>query len=326
MKKFLLLVSGFTALFSAHQAKAQDPEFTQFFASPVYTNPAFAGTSGGGRIVLNYRNQWPALPGTFRTFAGSYDEQFAGIGGGLGIIAMQDVAGQGMLKTTTAAGVYSYEIPVTRHFTMRAGIQAQFFQRSIDFDKLRWGDQIVPRRGFVNLTKEAPPNNSIAIPNFSAGILGYTNTFYFGAAVHNMTEPNQSFYKTPGEASNLPRRYTAHAGMTIPLTKSRYNESSISPNILFMRQKEFTQVNLGFYINKGPLVTGLWFRQTAPNSDAMMVLVGFRKDKFKFGYSYDLTISEGRSALTGSHEISAAIEWRKSYRGRKFRPLVCPKF
>ena len=49
-----------------------------------------------------------------------------------------------------------------------------------------------------------------------------------------------------------------------------------------MLQNKFTQMNIGFYYNKGPLVTGLWFRQTFgeyTNSDALMALVGFRKDK-----------------------------------------------
>ena len=66
---------------------AQDPEFTQFYASPVYTNPAMAGTAfcgrqSAGRYSINYRNQWPRLPGTFRTFNASYDQHYDKIGGG----------------------------------------------------------------------------------------------------------------------------------------------------------------------------------------------------------------------------------------------------
>ena len=48
-------------------AWAQDPQFTQFYANPLYLNPAFAGTVRCPRAVLNYRNQWPALTGTFVT-------------------------------------------------------------------------------------------------------------------------------------------------------------------------------------------------------------------------------------------------------------------
>lgn len=333
LKKLLirsaLLGAGF--LLIQTDANAQDPEFTQFYASPIYTNPAFAGTGNcGGRVVLNYRNQWPKLPGTFRTFAGSYDQHFDKIGGGIGIMAMQDVAGDGLLKTTALSGIYSYQINVSRKFTMRAAIQATYQQRSIDFDRLRFADQIVARRGFVNQTAEQLPNQKVSYPNFSAGIVGYTKNFYGGIAVHNLNEPNQSFYGNSDQGTTVPRRFTLHSGMVIPIRKGHGRNSepdvSISPNILIMVQQKFMQVNFGFYVNKGPLVAGMWFRQTSPNSDAMMVLLGFRHNNFKFGYSYDVTVSSARAAAPGSHEISAAIEWCSKKRPRRYRKLTCPDF
>ena len=54
---------------------AQDPEFTQFYANQLYLNPAFAGSARCPRLCLNYRNQWPALTGTFITYSASYDQQ-----------------------------------------------------------------------------------------------------------------------------------------------------------------------------------------------------------------------------------------------------------
>ncbi len=47
-----------------------------------------------------------------------------------------------------------------------------------------------------------------------------------------------------------------------------------------MVQRNFTQLNLGFYVNKGPLVTGMWFRQTFGNyntSDAVILLMASEK-------------------------------------------------
>lgn len=94
-------------------------------------------------------------------------------------------------------------------------------------------------------------------------------------------------------------------------------------------QGQFTQLNVGFYLNRGPLVSGLWFRQTlgeVKNSDALMLLVGFRKDKFKFGYSFDLTVDSKKAAARGSHEISTAIEWCPRRPVIKHKPLHCPDF
>lgn len=332
LRKLLVGTAVFGALILAftEDVQAQDPELTQFYASPIYTNPAFAGTGNcGGRIVLNYRNQWPSLPGTFRTFVGSYDQHFDAIGGGVGLMAMQDVAGDGLLKTTAFSGIYSYQINVTRKFTMRAAIQATFQQRSVDFSRLRFADQIVARRGFINPTAESLPTQSVSYPNFAAGMIGYTKNFYAGIAVHNLNEPNQSFFGNSDAGTTVPRRFTLHSGMVIPLEQSKRGgepDLAISPNILVMMQEKFLQVNFGFYVNKGPLVAGLWFRQTSPNSDAMLVLLGFRHNNFKFGYSYDVTVSSARAAAPGSHEISAAIEWCSKKRPKRYRKLTCPDF
>ena len=148
--KYAVLLMFFS--FASLSALAQDPEFTQFYAAPVYTNPAMAGTgtcNGGGRVTLNYRNQWPSLPGTFVTTAASYDQHFDGIGGGVSLIIMDDRAGEGLLRSQTVSGGYSYQLPINRRVTMRFGIEGQFGQRSIDWQRLRFEDQIDPSRGFV---------------------------------------------------------------------------------------------------------------------------------------------------------------------------------
>ncbi|PCJ67655.1 MAG: hypothetical protein COA58_00535 [Bacteroidetes bacterium] len=327
IKAAIILLLG---CLSAIPVQAQDPEFTQFYAAPIYTNPAMAGTGscdGGGRVVLNYRNQWPSLPGTFITSSASYDQHFDKIGGGVSLLIMDDRAGEGLLRSQTVSAGYAFQLRPNRRSTIRFGIQGEYGQRSIDWQRLRFEDQISPSQGFVNPTGEVFNGNQVGFVNFSTGFVAYTERFYGGVAIHNLIEPNQSFFGNP--EAIVPRRYTVHSGLVIPLDGRKNPESSISPNVLFMLQNKFTQMNIGFYYNKGPLVTGLWFRQTFGefgNSDALIALVGFRKDKFKFGYSFDLTVSDARAAAPGSHEISAGIEWCAKKPSRKYRPMSCPDF
>ena len=310
---------------------AQDPEMTQFYATPIYTNPAMSGTgmcNGGGRAVINYRNQWPGLSGTFVTTIASYDQHFDAIGGGVGIILMNDKAGEGLLTSQSVSAIYSKQVKIKNNFHIRFGLEGQYGQRTIDWQKLRFEDQLddVAQRGFINPTKEDISINRIQYANFSSGIMGYTDKFYFGLAVHNLTEPNQSLLAS---TSVIPRRFSCHSGITIPLDGRKNPESTISPNLLIMKQNKFSQMNLGFYYNKGSFVSGLWFRQTFGefgNSDAMIALIGFRKDKFKFGYSYDFTVSGARSAAPGSHEISAGIEWCAKKPSKKYFKTPCPTF
>ncbi|MDZ4758041.1 MAG: type IX secretion system membrane protein PorP/SprF [Bacteroidota bacterium] len=305
--KLLFIITLFTT--SSSETSAQDPELSQFYGNPIYTNPAYAGTGGGcGRIIMCYRNQWPGLARTFETQTISWDRDYTNLGGGVGLMVTNDVAGAGRLRRVTANAMYSYSTKINFNTFLRFGMQASYYQQSIDWSKLTFSDMIDPRRGFDTKkpTQEISPSPTKTFPNFSTGALLFSENYYVGMAVHNLIVPNESFYNSTGPGTNLPRRYTIHGGMNISIGPKQQN-FSISPNMLFMVQKQFTQINFGFYLNKSNFITGLWYRQTRPNSDALMVLVGFKTPTFKIGYSYDLTVSNARAAATGSHELTFGI-------------------
>jgi len=120
----------------------------------------------------------------------------------------------------------------------------------------------------------------------------------------------------------LPRKYTGHAGALIPLDKQNPEEGSISPNIIYQRQGEFNHLNLGMYVNRGPITGGVWYRW----GDALIFLVGLYTDQFRFGYSYDVTVSRLGTQTLGSHEISVTMMFPCKPKRRKFRQMACPKF
>ena len=324
LRRYALAIIGiaFTTLL-----QAQDPEFSQFYANPMYTNPAFAG-SECGRIALAYRMQYYGLPGGFVTFNGSYDQRVRQIGGGFGLMFTHDQAGEGVLTANHMNAAYAYELETQSGINFRLGIQAGFFQKTLQWDKLRWGDQILPQLGFVLTTQETRIDKGITAANFAAGGLMYSKRFYAGFACHNITQPNQSFFGSNVPGTELPRRYTVHGGLMIPLDKnSRESDATFSPNILIMAQGKFSQVNVGFYLNRGPLVAGLWFRQTVPTSDALIALIGFRQGSFKFGYSADFTVSNLRSAGKTAHELTATYQFCQDHiKRRTYRVLKCPGF
>ena len=314
---------------NSSQTFAQDPEFSQFYANPIYTNPAFAGSSTVGRIVTNARSQWPNIAGSLRTISASYDEHFDVINGGIGIMAVADEAGSGLLQSFSLKGVYSYQIVITRQLTMRAAIEGSINQKSINFSKLTFSDMIVLQQGFVYATQEPNPSPNVYYANFDAGCVLYSNKFYAGFAAHNINQPNQAFYQTTkaDQYSIIPIRYTAHAGLVIPLIQGNpKSESNLWPNILYMKQRQYDQLNIGMYYNKGPFVIGMYYRQTTGNSDCMIALVGIRKDKLRFGYSYDRTLSNASPGAPDSHEISLAFELRKHTPKKTIRAIKCPEF
>ena len=326
---YVFLVFSLVLCFS--HAYAQDPEFSQFYASPIYTNPAFAGSSTVGRIVTNARSQWPNIAGSLRTISASYDEHFDVINGGIGIMAVADEAGSGLLQSISLKGIYSYQIIITRQLTMRAAIEGSINQKSINFSKLTWSDMIAYQQGFIYPTQEPQTTPNVFYPNFDAGFVLYSNKFYAGFAAHNITQPNQAFYDQKGNNPNandiIPIRYTAHAGLVIPIEQGNpKSESNLWPNILYMKQRQYDQLNLGLYYNKGPFVVGAYYRQTTNNSDCMIILLGIRKDKLRFGYSYDRTLSNANPGAPDSHEISLAFELRKHTPKKTIRAIKCPEF
>jgi len=319
MKKIYSIVLLSLSLVLYKKSMAQDPQFTQFYANPLYLNPAFAGSNVCPRVCLNYRNEWPGISGTYVTTSASLDKYVYAIKGGIGILFTNDRAGQGTLVTTNFSGIYSYQWRPTRKLSVNVGFKATYGEKKLDWSKLNFGDQIDEKRGFVINTGEMQGKANVSFVDFSAGLVAFTNYYYWGIAADHLNQPNESLIQ--GGTSNLPMKITGHAGAVIPVG-SKSDETSISPNILFQQQQNFRQLDLGIYVTKGALVGGLWYR----NSDAFIVLIGIQQGILKVGYSYDVTISKLTNASYGSHEISIGFNFYCKKPKPKYRLGNCPSF
>jgi type IX secretion system PorP/SprF family membrane protein len=318
LKNFILLGLFYVSFHSL----AQDPTFTQFYSNPVYLNPALAGSSGCPRIALNYRNQWPQLTGNFVTYAAAYDTYAKNLSGGVGIMAMHDQQGQGTIQTSMIAGTYSYYLKVNRKFRIMFGGQASYFQKYLDWSKLTFGDMIDPRRGFIYQTGDVPRGNgSHGFFDVSAGMVGFTKNFYFGVAAHHLNRPDESMIL--GD-SKLPIRVTGHMGANIKLgQRGRYSSNTtLMPNVIYQYQNGFQQFNIGAYLKYEAFTIGAWYR----NRDAFIVSLGITTEKFRIGYSYDLTVSQLGGISGGSHEISMGINLKCKKQMKDFRRISCPSF
>lgn len=317
------------------QSNAQDPIFSQFYANPIYLNPAFAGTNVCPRLIMNYRNQWPSIPGAFITYNASYDQYFQAISGGLGVIAMSDMAGEGSLTHNSFGMMYAYRLTLDQRdkHHINFALQGSFYQKSINWEKLTFGDMIDARDGFVYSTSNIPGNRMVSYVDFATGVLYYNDRFYLGVGVHHLTEPANSFYDS--DQSVHFRKITVQTGYEIPLGshKGVYQQEypKLIPSIIYQQQQQFHQLNLGMYFQKTPMVVGIWYRQflSAPVGgyvDAVTILTGFEYDKFKVGYSYDITVSELQNVSGGAHEVSFTLKFNCPEKGPKYKAIKCPQF
>lgn len=333
LHRILIVLTVVTVILFNNGVKAQDPEFSQFYANPLYLNPALAGTKICPRAILNYRNQWPGLGKSFVTYNASYDQYIDKIYGGIGVVINVDNAGSGILKTTLAGLMYAYSLRAARNLTINMAIQATFYQKTLNWDLLQFGDQIDPQYGFIMPTAETPPDNtSVIFPDFTAGVaFGWKGVLHGGVAVHHLTQPNMAFYDQ--NENKLLMKITGHIGANISLEGVSYDfaEGSesvlyIAPNILYQQQGEFHQLNAGVYIIRLPIVFGIWYRHNFENADAVIVLVGIDYKNLKIGYSYDITTSRLKSYTGGAHEVSVAWRFNCIEKKRKIHTIEAPGF
>ncbi len=312
--------------------KAQDMQFTQFYAAPVYLNPAFTGLTLEHRFASNYRKQWPAIPGGFNNFSFSYDYNLSDINSGIGLLAATEKAGSGGLKQTEVGFTYAYHIRIKRHTYIQAGMSFTYVTRSIDFNKLVFNDQLY-RGGGTSVDNIG--FNSVGYLDIGSGFLLYSKKYYFGFTLKHLNTPNQSLMQSE---SLVPVKLSIHGGYEFSLSTNgtkKVKADKINITVHYKSQAKFDQLDLGFYYSHAPFSFGLWYRGIPllkayrpglANNDALALIVGYTipERNLKFGYSYDFTISRLVSRTAGSHEISVVYEVASKKKKRKNKRFFVP--
>jgi type IX secretion system PorP/SprF family membrane protein len=325
MYKYLPAIALLSLLLTV-EAAAQDPVFSQFFAAPLQMNPAFAGTTRAPRVTANYRSQWTSYEGGYQTYSVAYEQSVESLNSGFGVFVMGDDAGNGIYTTNRFAGVYGYRVRINENAAIRFGIEAGMIQTSLNWEKLVFLDQIDPLSGNDGslLTEEQQPaslNNSVV--DIGAGILAYSDKGYIGFSIKHLNSPDRSLLDINNNLGvGLPPRMNLHAGLQIPLERGNISRDAafVSPNILFVKQGEFAQVNGGAYFSFGKFFSGAWYRHTFKNADAAIALVGLRQGVFRFGYSFDFTLNAlGQARTGGTHELSLTINFDDSKEAQRRR-------
>ena len=334
MKKLLILL-----MYCSSFAHAQDPEFSQYYAAPLYLNPAFAGTSVDHRFIANYRNQWPSISQAFETYAFSYDYNLSQYNSGLGVLVMADKAGSANLKSTQFNFQYSYKVQMSDKLILSSGLNFGLGSRSIDFNKLIFYQQLDFSQNSDNIP---PPPSNLNVAgqtyfDFGGGLLVYSRKVWLGFSMAHLNRPNRSLLN---EETEIPVKTSVHGGVRIPLYNGvfkRERTASIAPSFVYKQQGNFDQLDLGTYFFYEPMVVGLWYRgipieQNAKDNvshDAVVVVLGFQLQNVELSYSYDVTVSELGPIAGGAHEVGLKFKIELATqvkRKKKERFIPCPTF
>jgi len=308
----------------------QDPTFSQFYANALYLSPSFAGATAEYRIGMNYRDQWPSVPGVFHTYSISFDKAMPNFNSGIGVLATYDVAGEGNLSTTNIGILYSYDFNINKQWHVRPGVNFKFYYLGLDINKLIFSSQMTASGTSPSVTP--PPFDNVADVDFATSALVYNERIWAGFTLDHLLTPKTSFY---GDDATVPVKFNLYGGVQI-LKKTRLRQKMqevLSVAMNFQRQGKFYQSDLGLYYYKDPLIFGLWYRGiplvTSQAGDAIIGLIGIKTDQLHIGYSYDFTISNLIGSTAGAHEISLIWEFNNLSLGQRLkrvRAIPCPEF
>lgn len=330
---FLLLTA------SLLKASAQDPNFSQFFVSPLTLNPALTGKFDGVfRVAGNYRNQWPTINNAYTTYTASIDgsilrrripeiDQF-----GIGVMAFSDKAGNGVLQHNylSFSAAYHKGLDEDGYHQLGLGFQGTYVSKRLDVTKTFFEDQL-RADGFTGVTSESFSSQQIAVNymDVNAGIFynGTTNgenNFYAGVSMYHINRHEETFLKG---YYNLEPRVTFQAGGRIPVG------TTDAIHLSGMHSTQAGAVNTiigGAYMlnvvedidRPTNLYFGAWYRL----KDALIPYVGLEFGEFRFGASYDVNTSSLKPAsnMRGGMEIS--LIYIKKPNDPNAKKLNCPQF
>lgn len=307
--KIYVLVLAVFALFGVNMVHAQDASFSQHYASPLYLSPSFTGLSEGSRLSMHYRDQWPSIPGTYKTMSFAFDHYLSDFNSGIGVQFYRDDAGGGLLVNQNFGLLYAYEIFVSEDIMIRPGLQFKMAQSFIDPAKgttgsmFGWDGNRVEGAGII------VDQEKISKFDAAASVMIYSNMYWGGVTVDHLVKSNVGFTDIE---TNTEMKITAFGGYKWIYKEGRRSpDQSLTFAFNYHKQADFNQLDLGTYWQYNPIELGLWYRgmpsvnaEGLGNQDALIAIIGVHLGQMRIGYSFDLTLSELAGSTGGAHEFS----------------------
>jgi type IX secretion system PorP/SprF family membrane protein len=293
-----------TLLLFCFSLRAQQTQFSQFFASSAYLNPGFIGLEPTLTANLNHKFEVGQDEGALQELSHisvivpihkvtSFVSQSAGVGG---TVVKESSGYEGMYETLVAmvGGAYVVRFDYEGRKLLSFGLQGGIVQNTLNFDDFQYGSQYNPYIGYDNtLAGENLGSFNRVAPVFNYGMVySYTdhhnpligqNSYSLGMSFHNLNRPKTGF------VSNTSTRMQFKL---IATTRFKLGTHYfIHPSAYFLARKGAHQSNLGVYLSRyvgnrlsTMLQTGVWYRQ----SDSFIFLIGIQHNTWKAGVSLDL--------------------------------------
>lgn len=310
-------------LFSNKVASAQDPNFSQFIASPLSINPALTSNGESSwRAMSNVRTQWVGIGSSYITQSLSVDgklkklddDNYLGIGG----MVIAEKAMDGIFKSTYININTAYHLSLDNKGNgLAVGLGYINNNTRIDFSQLSF-DQQLSSIGFDRTLPAGEPSlsNATSFSSACAGIM-YTydndNTFLnLGAAGYRFVKSNRSVLDD--KTQYISPRYDIHADFgtalndrvnlnvsAVHMIQNGTSNTSIGTSFgLVQNSNDFNSeqlrmLNLGMFYKIG---------------NAIIPYVGYNYNAFQFGFSYDVNVSSVKSGSMSARSFEISFMYR----------------
>ena len=320
----LTLASGITG------HSQTDPHFSQYYAYPLWLNPALTGAIDGNyRVTAMYRSQWGGVSNPFST-PGISADIVTNKNVSLGLNIMNQRAGNIGYSYMTGYATMAYNGVRFGYHQISMGMAFGAINRRFDPSKFQSGDQWSQYTGFDptrNGTPETLSKTSAIAFDAGVGAVYYDGTpgkkanLFGGISAYHLTQPQDPFLANGNE--KMPMRLTAHGGL-----KYNVNENvSITPNVLYMRQGNSQEKMVGAYVQmRVDETTDFLLGANYRFKDAFCPYTGVYYKNYMISVSYDVNTSDlGKVAGNANNfEISLTLIGRKSVKPDAV-PFVCPR-
>ncbi len=328
MKKCIF---GLCLMLSVVQIHAQSYHFSQFFSTPLLTNPANTGfTDGPYRVASNMRTQGvgggPYFTGYISAeLSALRDKLPLGHKAGIGFYMMNDHSLLGAVKTNSAGLSLAYHVGLDPYSeqSIGVGLQAAVHHRRLDYSKLTFENQFGPG-GFDASLPIGEPLYARSKIFFDIGtgiiynrIIG-NNAYFAGFSAYNLLKHTENVMD---EEFSLPTRVAFQAGSQFGLD---YGKLYASLTTMYQSRASETTVGMAYGYplteeERNEMLFGVWVRV----KDAIIPYIGFQRSNLNIGLSYDVTVSglqagtQTRNAFeltlmfksAEKHELKTTIPW-----------------
>lgn len=316
--------------------KAQDPHFSQFFASPLTLNPANTGNFNGDlRVSGNYRNQWPgfgnayitstvAVDGSFLKRAISKRDKLSG-----GLLILSDQTGNGILKENHLVLSLAYQKSVGENQSITVGFQGGVGNYMFDATKANFEDEI-SASGFTIPSAEILLTRDLSkvFLDVHTGVLyklnfDNSNGLYIGGSVYHLAKPNFGFNSNNYRLEN---RFNVHGGGFNQLNFS----TALHYSFQYQKQFNYKEFLIGAAVSRNiidklntyaELYAGVWMR----NNDSFIPYLGIEWNSVRAGFSYDFNYSGKKATSSLFQTAEVSLTWILAS-SLDVTGVKCPKF